>query len=412
MRVLFDGPAPVDYGQIYVTSRELPDMDRAFAGQVNGLCGAGHPGALFLMTGTHSGRVRFRIELHDAEPPTAAAEWEDVVEVSLQPRAPVVDLVPWGDGALAHLPLTSQESDGGRLPAYRVRYCAAGMDEGSDPFGGLDPDEIDEDDHTYLDRRPDRYLLCFWPEASAAGDPGDGAVRADAVLRQGSGNAAYWHGWAHGLPAPLTLWERVEAEVRRRAEEDRRNEEYRRREELRRWGGRLPSERLRQVRGNTHGMLLLDRDLVDGVADADAVTQREIAVWAARQACALAGIADLDWMRPAWAALERGGPLPADFTDTTALRTRIQGRATVTIAVASLRRGDAAPTDLLRAALDGPVDPVAMALPALVAAGESDPLQAALEALWAAVGTYASRRDEFLAAVRRAFPIVDQTQAR
>ena len=93
-------------------------------------------------------------------------------------------------------------------------------------------------------------------------------------------------------------------------------------------------------------------------------------------------------------------------------RTRVLGRPTVTIAVASLRRRGDAPPDLLRAMLDGPVDPVAMALPALVAAGESDPLQAALEALWAAVSTYASRRGEFLAAVRRAFPIVDQTDAR
>ena len=65
MPILFDGPVPIDYGQTYVTSRELPDMNAAFAGQANGLCGAGEPGALFLMTGTHSGRVRFMIELHD-----------------------------------------------------------------------------------------------------------------------------------------------------------------------------------------------------------------------------------------------------------------------------------------------------------------------------------------------------------
>ncbi|WP_422739141.1 hypothetical protein ACN263_07855 [Micromonospora sp. WMMD729] len=414
MRVLFDGPAPVDYGQIYVTSRELPDMSGAFAGQVNGLCGGGHPGALFLITGTRYGRVRFRIEAYDAEPPAAPAEWEDVVEVSFVPRAAVVDLVPWGEGALARLPLTPDGRDGGRLPVYRVRYCAAGMEEGSDPFGGLDPDELDEHDVSYLDRRPDRYLLCFWPQGDADGEASDGAVRADAVLRQSSGSAAYWHGWARGLPAPPTLWERVEAELRRRAEEERRNEEYRRRAELRRWGGRLPSERFRRVRGNIHGMLLLDRDLVDAVADADAAVQREIAVWAARQACALAGIADLDWMTPAWTALDRGEPLPAEFTDMTALRTRIHGGPTPTVmfAVAGLRRRDAAPADLLRAALDSPVDPVAMALPALVAAGESDPLQAALEALWAAVSTYASRRDEFLAAVRGAFPIVDRTDAR
>ncbi|MEK8107192.1 hypothetical protein NKG94_22280 [Micromonospora sp. M12] len=40
MRVLFDGKVPVAYGQMYVTSRELPDMSGAFAGQANGLCGA------------------------------------------------------------------------------------------------------------------------------------------------------------------------------------------------------------------------------------------------------------------------------------------------------------------------------------------------------------------------------------
>ncbi|MCZ7373724.1 hypothetical protein [Micromonospora sp. WMMC250] len=198
MRVLFDGKAPVHYGQIYVTSSDLPDMDRAFAGQANGLCGGGQPGALFLMTGTHSGRVRFTIEVHDTEPPAAAEEWEDVVEVSFVPSAAVVDLVPWGDGPLARMPLTSEGQQTGRLPAYRVRYCATGMDEGHDPFGGLDPDELDESDHTYMDRRPDRYLLCVWPE----GTTGDGVPRTDAVLRQTSDGAAYWHTWARALALP------------------------------------------------------------------------------------------------------------------------------------------------------------------------------------------------------------------
>jgi hypothetical protein len=48
-----------------------------------------------------------------------------------------------------------------------------------------------------------------------------------------------------------------------------------------------------------------------------------------------------------------------------------------------------------------------MALPALAAAAGADPLQAALEALWAAITTYAARRVEFLSEVRRAFPIID-----
>ena len=41
MPILFDGPLPVAYGQGYLTSRELPDMDRAFAGQANDVLGAG-----------------------------------------------------------------------------------------------------------------------------------------------------------------------------------------------------------------------------------------------------------------------------------------------------------------------------------------------------------------------------------
>ncbi|MCX5065357.1 hypothetical protein OOJ91_05625 [Micromonospora lupini] len=406
MRVLFDGPAPVDYGQIYVTSRELPNMEGAFAGQANGLCGAGEPDALFLMTGTHSGRVHFRIEVYDGEPSAAAEEWEEVVEVSFRPRDAVVDLVPWGDGSLAKLPLIPEGQDTGLLPAYRVRYCATGMDEGSDPFGGLDPDELDDGDYTYMDRRPDRYLLCFWPEGSPGGDPSDAVARADAILRQTSQAAAYWHGWAAGLPPAPSLWEQVEAEQLRRSERERRDEEYRRRDELRRWGGRLPTERLRQVRGNVHGIVLLDRDLVDGVAAAEAAVQRQIAIWAARRALTLAGIADLDWMTPAWTALDRGLPLPAEFADPRALWTRVLGEPPVTFSLVSLRPAGHGPADPLGAVLDAPVNPIAMALPAVVAAGESDPLQAALEALWAAVSTYAARRNEFLADVRRAFPVI------
>ncbi|MET7875927.1 hypothetical protein ABZS52_03250 [Micromonospora profundi] len=406
MRVLFDGKAPVDYGQIYVTSRELPDMHEAFAGQANGLCGAGQPGALFLMTGTHSGRVRFTVELHDVEPPAAAEEWEEVVEVSFLPRAAVADLVPWGEGSLGRLPLASEGQETTRQPAYRVRYCATGMDEGRDPFGGLDPDERDEGGHTYLDRRPDRYLLCLWPEGTTGGGPGDGVTRTDAILRQTSGAAAYWHAWACALPPPPTLWEQVEAEKLNRLERERREQEYRMRDELRRWGGRPPSERLRRVRGNIFGIVLLDRDLVDGVAGVDAVTQRQIAIWAARRAFTVAGIADLDWLTPAWTALDRGLPLPAEFADPTALRTRILGTSAARFVLLSLRPAGRSPADPLRTALDAPVDPVAMALPALPAAVGSDPLQAALEALWAAVNTYAAGRAEFLAEVRRAFPTV------
>ena len=191
MRILFDGPVPVDYGQIYLTSRELPDMGKAFAGQVNGLCGAGEPGKLFLITGT-----------------------------------------------------------------------------------------------------------------------------------------------------------------------------------------------------------------------------RRIAVWAARHAFAFAGVADLDWMAPAWAAVERGGPLPAEFADPVALWARITGEQPPALSFVALNKIGPGPADPIRAALDGPVDPIAMAVPALAAAALPDPLRAALEALWAAVTAYADRRAVFLAEVRRTFPVVDRTGPR
>ncbi|MGW0216537.1 hypothetical protein ACWDXH_19315 [Micromonospora chokoriensis] len=48
-----------------------------------------------------------------------------------------------------------------------------------------------------MDRRPDRYLLCLWPEGTAGG-----VTRTDAVLRQTSEGAAYWHTWARALPPP------------------------------------------------------------------------------------------------------------------------------------------------------------------------------------------------------------------
>ncbi|XVU29425.1 hypothetical protein ACQPZJ_20820 [Actinoplanes sp. CA-054009] len=391
MRILFDGPLPVAYGQGYLTSQELPDMHRAFAGQANGLCGAGDPGALFLMTGTHSGQVKFAIEVYGVEPPPAAATWEEVVEVSFVPRAATVALVPWGDGALAELELPA--------PRYRVRYCAAGMDEGSKPYGAFDPDEIEEGDHTYMEQRPDRYLLCLWP---------DDGERPDAIVRQTSAAAAYWHNWAAGLPAPPTLWEQVEAAERERAEQARRAAEYRRRDEARQWGGRPPSDRLRRVKGNARALARLDRDLVDGVAEAGDETQRRIALWAARRAFTYAGVGDLDWMAPAWAALERGEPLPAGFTDSRALWTRILGAAPVTYSKVSVRPLYESLDRKVPRYLDGPVDRVAMAAPALWAAAGPEPLAAALEALWAGVTTYAQERSVFLNDVRRAFPMVDR----
>jgi hypothetical protein len=53
MRVLFDDQVYVHYGQISVAGDDIDTDDGFRAGQANGLCGAGKPGLLFLVTGRH-----------------------------------------------------------------------------------------------------------------------------------------------------------------------------------------------------------------------------------------------------------------------------------------------------------------------------------------------------------------------
>lgn len=172
MRTLFEGEVWVHYGQVYVvsdTAEANPLLEAAFAGQANGLCGAATPGALYLVTGLHTGHVGFAVQLYEGAPPVVDA-WEEIVEVSFAPRSARIELLEWA--GTASWPLGLAQID------YRVRYCATGMDAGR----GRD---------TLLEGEPqlDRYLLQIWP-----GLPGP-----DRVLKQTSENAAYWHGFARGL---------------------------------------------------------------------------------------------------------------------------------------------------------------------------------------------------------------------
>jgi hypothetical protein len=166
------GPVWVHYGQVYVESgREFPDMAECFGSQRNGLCGAAVPGFLFLITGLHTGEVGFTVELHE-EPPPADEGWQEIVEASFRPVGRAV-LAGWA--YQWHRPLDLAEA------SCRVRYCAMGMDEGR---------ELD----TKLDGEPevDRYLLQFWP---APPEP-------DAVIKQTSETAAYWHAVARRQQSP------------------------------------------------------------------------------------------------------------------------------------------------------------------------------------------------------------------
>src|SRR3954470_5973927 len=96
MQRVFDGEVRVDYSQIYVQTASgwsTNDLRAGFAGQVNGLCGAGISGGMWLVTGLHMGNVGFVVELHDQQPVIDDA-WEEIVEVSFRADS-FPSLVQW-----------------------------------------------------------------------------------------------------------------------------------------------------------------------------------------------------------------------------------------------------------------------------------------------------------------------------
>ncbi|WP_228539438.1 hypothetical protein [Nocardia sp. XZ_19_385] len=169
-----DGEVGVSYSQIYVVSDPCdysPRMHEAFAGQNSGLCGAAVPGALFLSTGLHTGKVGFTVEVRSHAPALDPA-WEEVVEVSFYPLSEQSFLLQWAGEASWELDLKEGLD-------YRVRYCAQGMDQAREKDVRLDDEPLQ-----------DRYLLQFWP---APPEP-------DRIVRQTSQDAASSHAWARKQP--------------------------------------------------------------------------------------------------------------------------------------------------------------------------------------------------------------------
>ena len=178
--IIFDEPVSVHYGFIHVFSTvdgadDTPSLTSEFdgdpvssmTGQVCGLAGARIPHQLSLVTGLHTGDVPLTVSWDEHEPPLDE-EWTDAVEASIELRGTTLALETFEDNYGATVP------QGGW---HRARYCGAAMDEGS----RLDtPDEGEQ--------APDRYLLQLWPAPQAA----------EAVVREGSEIAAYWHRVARG----------------------------------------------------------------------------------------------------------------------------------------------------------------------------------------------------------------------
>ncbi|MBW6435656.1 hypothetical protein KZ829_18095 [Actinoplanes hulinensis] len=166
--LLFDGEISVHYRFLWlVGGSDWPELVSARAGQRNGILGAAAPGILSMITGLHTGRVPFRVEWHDSEPPVDPW-WEDVVEVSYQPPGTEVALCAFEQ--FVHLTLP-------RADSLRARFCAEGMDEGAEQDTAFDEDP-----------GPDRYLLALWPAPPAP----------EAIVRETSDQASYWHQVARG----------------------------------------------------------------------------------------------------------------------------------------------------------------------------------------------------------------------
>jgi hypothetical protein len=364
--VLFDGEIHVHYGFIFLsTEDDQPELMETRRGQRNGLCGAAVVGVLSLVTGTHTGSVRLRVEWLAAEPPLDA-QWEDVVEVSFIPLSTDATLSAFEE----FHPLRLRAVDD-----LRARLCANGMDDarrqGAVP-GGLPP-------------ATERYLLQLWPA-----EPGP-----DAVLRETSRFAGYWHAEARALPPPPTAAQR-EAAARAAAERARlAAEQAAERRELALWAGRRPSPRLREMGGNVLSVARSDWGLLEAFEALDAKTQRAAARWLARRAFEIAKLDRLDWVRPALAALDAGTPLPAPFTDPAAVFPLIRPAGRGTVQISLVNRADAPPQSKTR------VHRPSFAVPAIFSAMDPDPLRALVDTFSHAAATFDDRRNELVSELRR-----------
>ena len=365
MQVIFDATLFFQYGFCFLSthdasSGEVPELGMTRGGQANGLLGAAVPGVLSFKTATHTGDVRVRIEAHDAAPVLVDAA-DEVVEASFEAFGADAWLQTFDDGGELTLPGPG---------SYRVRLSCFDWDAGDDGSG-------------YDGPAPDRYLLQLWPAEAAP----------DAVLRQRSERAGYWHGVAATTPAPgpeeLTRrgWEDDEDD-----EDDATREAFWQQERLReQWGGTVPGEPLLSLGGYTAQLHARDSSLVEALAAAGAAHQRAVALWAARRVCAAASDR-LDWS-VALDAVAAGRPVPAPFDDfgaVSAIAWPPDPDAPVGQAQWSMSVGRA---------VRSVIDPTVSAVSALRGTTEPDPLRAAVDAVEAAGW---SERDEkaFFAAVR------------
>jgi hypothetical protein len=166
-RILLDEIIETDYGQFDLVWAEPGgfdgDLDRFFAGQKNGLVGAGDPNGVYLNLARRSGGSPVKIVLYDVEPAAADNSFQDIVEVSITiPPGSAVQWVSWAGE-------TSGVLAGMKAGVFRLRVSARDRDEGA---AG-----------EFADGPVDSYLLELWPAPAAP----------DSILKVGTEDARYWH---------------------------------------------------------------------------------------------------------------------------------------------------------------------------------------------------------------------------
>lgn len=178
MKKLFGGNLAIEYGQFYIDvaasdedefDEDHLEPDSAFDGQENGLCGASQSGKLFFVTGIQNGVIKIDCEFHDSEP-SLEESYGEAVEVSFEVGDKSVSLCEWGHEETHLLALNKGQ--------YRVRYLIQGMDKDYD-------DENSDDDDSYweLPLEGQAHLVQIWKAEN----------KNDAILRQTTENALYWH---------------------------------------------------------------------------------------------------------------------------------------------------------------------------------------------------------------------------
>ncbi|WP_203755528.1 DUF6461 domain-containing protein [Actinoplanes cyaneus] len=155
--------------------------------------------------------------------------------------------------------------------------------------------------------------------------------------------------------------------------------------------------RLEEAMERANPLQEYDRKLPPALGDADTVTLRAVIAWAAERAVAVAGLGVMPWASEALEALRAQRPLPPPFDPESEYQAEIWELL------------DQAPVTWTTVRLPG--DPLVeisqqhVALPALIDAGDPDPLVAALNVIFASVGAHGKPAyHAFLAELWKQFP--------